>query len=176
MDPANLLYLRLKLEQKDDYLDLQLQKRGFKLTKKTGEGLESFRNYYYEMTGAASKLEVSFKLMPGKNTTQTISLSLSTDIDPKHIKSLFENIKELSTRMPLDLLDLKRRNIIYEKLHKEGKVNAFYVGLDKEEQLKVEEQAYIPLDSELFLEQNNMGYAEESNEDKGGERAPDLDA
>lgn len=174
MEPTRLLYLRLRLAQKDAYLDVQLQKGGFKLTKKTGIGLESFRNYFYEMTGAPGALEVSFKIMPGKHTTQIVSLSLAPDIHPKHVERLFTQLSDLSTRIPLDLLDLNVRNKIYKRLHEEGKVNEFYVGLDQGEQLVVEQQAYIPLDAALFLGKEKEEVVQESPRLEG-ERAPDWD-
>jgi len=174
MESTKLLYLKFKIAQRDDYLDSQLQKRGFKLTKKTGNGLESFRNYYYEMTEAPNALEVSFKIMPGKNTTKTVTISLSPDVHTKHIEDLFLNLNDLSTRLSFDLLDLTARNKIYEGLHKEGKVDAFYIGLDEAGQLEVEQQAYIPLDADSFLGVKKEDIAQDTLRLEG-ERAPDLD-
>jgi hypothetical protein len=161
MESPILLYLRLRIDQKDDFLDIQLQKRGFKLKKKSGSGIETFRNYYYEMTGA-----------PGG--PQIIAIQLPPDIHPKHLERLFSSIKDLATVVPLDLLDMDARNKIYEQLHQLGKVDAYYVGLTAEEQLEVERQAFIPIDHKLFLERLQSESAKAVAEDEGG-RAPDLD-
>jgi hypothetical protein len=174
MESTLQLYLRLKIDQKDDFLDLQLQKRGFKLTKKSGSGIETFRNYYYEMTGAPGGPQISFKIMPGKGTTQIIAIQLAPDIHPKHLERLFSYIKNFATVVPLDLMDMDIRNKIYEQLHQQGKVDAYYVGLTAEEQLEVERQAFIPIDHKLFLERLQSVGVKEISADQGG-RAPDLD-
>ncbi len=171
MKEEHLLYLKLKLEHKEDFLDLQLQKRGFQLLNKTGTGLEQFRNYYYSLPDAPEACEVHFKLVPGKNTTNTITISLMPAITNDQVTAVFERMKAFAKSIPLDLLDLKLRNRFYQQLFEQGVVNAYYVGLNEEEQLEVEKKAYIPIDAILFLQR--VRTPELVAED--GQRAPDLD-
>ena len=175
MTTSKLLYLQLKLEQKEDYLDLQLQKSGFDLSEKRGEGIESFRKYQYVLPGAEDDILLDFKLMPSKTTTQTVSLKLSRNIKKGQVKQLFENLKHFAASVPLDLLDLDKRNAIYEKLHQQGKVNAYYIGLNDEEQAVVEKQAYIPIDDELLWKNLHTPSLQDFSLRTKGERAPDLD-
>ncbi|MFK7809275.1 MAG: hypothetical protein AB8F74_15835 [Saprospiraceae bacterium] len=168
-----LLYLRLGITHQEDYLNAQLQQNGFKLVNKTGKGVEVFRNYDYEMKGAPGALKLSLKFMPGKRITRTVSISLSPDIHQKHVKRFFDHLSDLVKLTPFKLLDLQKRNEIYKRLHEEGKVDAFYVGLNKEEQLEIEKQAYIELEYKTFLASCKSIVIRDENEE--GERAPDLD-
>jgi|SRR5688572_3772972 len=128
------------------------------VNKNSGETLNDFREYYFEIRSEQGLTEAHCILPPLETTLQDFSLRFSI-LSPKYvIDQTFRFLYELSAFKPIQIFDTEIRNHIYRKLRKEGKVGQSFEGLGQDEDDEIDNLCYIPLDLEIFR-QNDLAIA-----------------
>lgn len=147
---AYLFYLMIQETVAATSLDQFLQKVGFELTKHTGKGLKTFRNYHYQFKTADGMVQLHFTLPPNQVTVKTVSLSLTTEDKRAIVAAVFERLQRLKTDLKFELMDAELKTKHLLTLKEGGKVNEYLIGLTTEETNNLEKLCFVELNAELF--------------------------
>jgi len=151
------------------------------VNRNSGETINDFRSYYFEIRSEQGLTEAHCLLSPLETTLRDFSLRFSI-LSPKYvIDQTFKFMYELDAYKPIQIIDTEIRNHVYRKLRNEGKIDQSFEGLNQDEDDKIETLCYIPLDLEMF-KQNDLAIAKRQrlleNETgiimEGGEKTIDL--
>jgi hypothetical protein len=128
------------------------------IDKNLGGTINDFRSYYFEIRSEQGLTEVHCLLSPSETILQSFNLRFSVLSSKYVIDQTFKFLHDLNAFKSIRLIDTEIRNHIYRKLRKEGKVDQSFVGLNQVEEDYVENCCYIPLDLEMF-KQNELAIA-----------------
>ncbi|MEM6763917.1 MAG: hypothetical protein AAF824_12985 [Bacteroidota bacterium] len=141
------LYLELRPKVKREHLSHFLSQAGLSLISDP-----SFvHTYTYALQKEQARAFWNLMLVPGDDLVYGCTIRIPIRYAYEALARTFQILKELSTVIPFELIDLELRNQILERMSTSTKLTSYHTGLSEKEWKHIRQQAVIPVDWYAFF-------------------------